>query len=82
MQKIRGFFQGCKDKMKGIDQFSEGFQMRLEKGESKTYPSYFGAILSIIGVFVLFSFAVAKMETLLGIKDVDIIESFSDYAIE
>jgi len=55
--------------------------MRLES-DSSTYPSYMGAILTIVVVLIMIAFAMAKTETLLGLKDIDIIETFIDNAID
>ena len=67
------FISKVGDKFRGFDQFSESFHMRMDNG-NHAYPSFFGAILSFVVVLFIAAFAFAKMDTLLGFKDVDVIE--------
>ena len=63
---------------KQIDGFAEGFSMKLERDESH-YTSYFGALSTIVVACFMLGFCYTKMLTLLGRKDVDIIESTQDF---
>ena len=73
----RNCFTQCGDIIKGIDQFGEGFRMKLDNGEQK-YGSFFGVFVTVLFGLVLFGFSYAKMETLIGRDDIDIISSYEE----
>ena len=51
--------------------------MKLDNGE-QTYGSYCGVFVTILFGLVLFGFSYAKMETLVGRDDIDIISAYQD----
>ena len=51
--------------------------MKLDNGEQK-YGSFFGVFVTVLFGLVLFGFSYAKMETLIGRDDIDIISSYEE----